>query len=171
MIYFTTFILTLLLSHIARAVPACGDAASPEELYDPTYADAQAAEHALPIIVYNVTWSSKYDDKNGDTKKTACPSLAKRYPHYHNFPHYPYIGGAWNIKRSKGGDSEYCGTCWNLTTLKSHRAIYVTVMDSAKANYYNISKEAYTKLSGGKLGNGTLQATAKQVLPKYCNPK
>ena len=40
MIYFTTLIFTLLLSHIARAVPACGDVASPEDQYD-TYDDGQ----------------------------------------------------------------------------------------------------------------------------------
>ena len=55
MIYLTTFILTLLLSHIACATPACGDVTSPKELYEPTYADAQ---HTLTIVVYNVTWSS-----------------------------------------------------------------------------------------------------------------
>jgi hypothetical protein len=167
MIYFTTFILTLLLSHIARATPACGDVASPKELYDPTYADAQAAQHVLPIRVFNVTWSSKYDNKSGDTSKLPCSKLARRYPHYHDFPHFPYIGGAWNINRTS---SQYCGTCWNLTNLKAPKAVYVTVIDSASANYYNVSKEAYMKLSGGKLGSGTLQATAKQVSTVYCNP-
>ncbi len=34
MIYLTTFILTLLFAHIARAVP---DDAYPQEVYDPTY--------------------------------------------------------------------------------------------------------------------------------------
>jgi hypothetical protein len=41
MIYFITFILTLLFSHITRAAPACGDVASPEEPYDPMFADAR----------------------------------------------------------------------------------------------------------------------------------
>ena len=48
MIYFTTFVLSILLSHIVRATPACGDVTPPNELYDPTYADAQSA---LPIVV------------------------------------------------------------------------------------------------------------------------
>ena len=168
MIYFTAFILTILLSHIARATPACGDVASPEELYDPTFADAQ---HALPIIVYNVTWSSRYDNKNGDTNKVVCNTgpygLAKRYPHYKDFPHFPYIGGAWNVKWG----SQYCGSCWNLTNLKNHKTISVTVIDSARADYYNISKEAYTKLNGGSGGSGTLQAEAKHVDSKYCGFK
>jgi len=96
MIYFTTFILTLLLSHITRATPACGDVASPEELYDPTYADAQ---QTLPMAVSDVVWSNWYDDPNGDTSKVACSSLARVYPHFGNIPHFPYIGGVFNIKR------------------------------------------------------------------------
>jgi hypothetical protein len=172
MIYFTAFILTLLLSHIARATPACDDAAAPEELYEPTFADAHAGQHALPIIVYNVTWSSRYDHKNGDTNKVACNTgnhgLAKRYPHYKDFPHFPYIGGAWNVKHG----SQYCGSCWNLTNLMNYKTISVTVIDSAKANHYNISKEAYTKLSGGSPGSGgSLKAEAKQVDGKYCGFK
>ena len=134
------------------------------------YADAHAGQYALPIRVYNVTWSSSYDNKNGDTNKTVCNNgphgLAKKYPHYKNFPDYPYIGGAWNVKWG----SEYCGTCWNLTNLKNHKTISLTVINSAKPNYYNISKEAYTKLSGGSTGGG-LQAEAKQVDGKYCGHK
>jgi hypothetical protein len=167
MIYFTTFILTLLLSHIARATPACGDVTSPEELYDPTYTDTHDAQHALPIIVYNVTWANKYDNKNGDTKHTACPNLAHRYPHYKDFPHYPYIGGAWNIKK----DSPYCGSCWNLTNLKTHKAIYIIPMDSAKPGYYNISKEAFNVLNGGKLGSSWLSAEARPVDAHHCHIK
>ncbi|KAF8488515.1 Cerato-platanin-domain-containing protein [Russula emetica] len=167
MIYFTTFIFTLLLSHIARAVPACGDAASPEDLYDPTYADGQ---HALPIVVYNVTWSNRYDNKNGDTNKVACSTgphgLAQRYPHFKDFPDFAYIGGAWNVKWG----SQYCGSCWNLTNLKTYKTISVTIIDSAKTGY-NISKEAFEKLNGGKVGSGTLQAEAQQVSPHFCGFK
>ena len=166
MIYFTTFILTLLLSHIARAMPACGDAA-PEELYDPTFTDAQ---HALPIIVYDVTWTSRYDNKHGDTNGVTCNTgshgLALTYPHFRNFPDFPYIGGAWNAKFN----SSFCGSCWNLTNLKNHKTISVTVMDYARSGY-NISREAYKKLNGGRVGSGTLKAEAKQVDGKYCGMK
>jgi hypothetical protein len=57
MIYFTTFIFTLLLSHIARAMPPCGDVASPEELFD-TYDDEQV------LASYKVTWDATYDGNN-----------------------------------------------------------------------------------------------------------
>ena len=166
MIYFTTFILTLLLSHIARATPTCGDVTSPEELYNPTYTNAQEAQHALPIVVYNVTWTNKYDNKNGDTKHAACSILAHRYPHYKDFPHFPYIGAAWNAQK----DSAYCGSCWNLTNLKTHKTISIIPMDSAKSGY-NISKEAFNVLNGGKLGSSWLQAEAKQVDPHFCGIK
>jgi hypothetical protein len=165
MIYFTTFILTLLLSHIARATPACGDVASPEELYATTYADAADGQHVLPIILYNVTWTNKYDNKNGNTKGVACPDLDHRYPHFKDFPDFPYIGAAWNVKPN----NQYCGTCWNLTDLKTHKTISVAIIDSTKTGY-NISKEAFDKLNGGKSGSW-LQAEAKQVPPSYCGFK
>ena len=68
MIYFTTFIFTLLLSHIARAVPARDDVASPKEYesYD-AYDDEQ-----LVLATYKVMWNSKYDDPNGSTNSVAC---------------------------------------------------------------------------------------------------
>jgi hypothetical protein len=171
MIYFTTFILTLLLSHIARATPACGDVASPEELFDPAFTDAQAAQHVPPFpFLYNVTWSRRYDNRNGDTNGVVCNTgphgLALRYHHFKDFPHFPYIGGAWNVKFG----SEYCGSCWNLTGLKSRKTISLTAIDYARTGY-NISEEAYLDLSGGELGSGTLQAVAKQVDPKYCGFK
>jgi Cerato-platanin len=163
MIYFTTFILTLLLSHIARATPACGDVASPEELYDPTYADAADGQHVLPIILYNVTWTTKYDNKSGSTKSGACSNLARHYPHYKDFHDFPYIGGAYNVKPN----NQYCGSCWNLTDLKTNKTISLVVLDSTKTGY-NISKEAFNKLNGGKVGSTWLQAEAKPVLPHFC---
>ena len=166
MIYVTTFILTLLLSHIARATPACGDVASPEELYDPMYADAQAGQYAPrppPFFIYNVTWTNEYDNKHGDTSKVACNSLAHHDPHFKDFPHFPYIGGAFNVKRG----SELCGSCWNLTELKTRKTISVTIIDHTKSGY-NISKEAFNVLNGGKLGSKVLQAEAKQVDTKFC---
>jgi hypothetical protein len=129
------------------------------------YADAQAAQHGPPPfpLHYTVSWSNEYDNKNGNTSKVACKTLAHRFPHFKDFPHFPYIGGAWNIPR----DPLLCGSCWNLTDLKTHKTISVTVIDHAKSGY-NISKEAFNVLNGGKLGSKTLQATAKQVDQKYC---
>ena len=166
MIYFSTFIVTHPLSHITRATPACGDVASPEELYDPTYADAQGAQHAI-ILPYNVTWSSYYDT-NGDTKKVACYSLARRYPHFKNFPDYPYIGGVFNIKYPSQNN---CGECWKLTYARSKKSIYVTGINNATNHGFNISQKAYNVLSGGLLGSKTLLAEATPAPPKYCAGK
>ena len=165
MIYFTTFILTHLLSHIARATPTCSDVSTPEELYDPSsYADSQADQH-LPMAVVNVTWTTWYDNKNGDTKKTACPDLAGLYPDFKNFPEFPYIGGIYNI--IKGAPLKYCGSCWKLTHGGNKRSIYITVMDSATNHGFNISKTAFNALTGG-LGNKTLLAEATPAPLSSC---
>jgi hypothetical protein len=132
------------------------------------YADGQ---HALPIIVYNVTWSNRYDNKDGDTKHVACSNLAHRYPHFKDFPHFPYIGGASFIHRGIPGN---CGSCWNLTDLKApHKTISVTVIDTTTqpGARYNISKEAFNVLNGGKLGSKWLQAEARLVSPHPCHKK
>jgi Cerato-platanin len=163
MIYFTTFILTFLLSHIARATPACGDITSPEELYDSTYADGQ---YILPNPFANVTWSSWYGDKNGNTHKVACASkLAKNYPQFGDFPNFPYIGGSIDVK----SNINYCGTCWNLTDTRTGVTIFVTLIDIARDGY-NISKAAFTKLNGGHPGT-KLTALHKQVSYRFCEPK
>lgn len=172
MIYFTTFILTLLLSHIAQAIPACGDDASTEDLYDPnpTYADAQ---HALPtaaIAVYPVTWSSKYGDRNGSTSNVTCSNgphgLEPLYPHFGNFPNFPYIGGAFNIKWG----SPNCGECWHLTNVKNHKSIYFTAIDTATVGFI-LSKPAFILLNGGTLGSGKLEAEAGLVPRHFCGFK
>jgi hypothetical protein len=121
MIYFTTFIFTLFLSHIARATPACGNIVSPEELNNPTHADAQIAQHALPIIANNVTWSNEFDNPNGDTSKVECSHYARSYKHFRDFPSFPYIGGASFVKFDKN-----CGKCWNLTNLRNNKSIFIT---------------------------------------------
>ena len=155
MIYFTTFILTLLLSHTARAMPACGDVAAPEELYDTTFTDAQHA----PIS--NVTWSSYYDDPDGDTNKTACPPLGPFYQHFKDIPNFPYIGGV------RGGLIP-CRACVKLRNVKPpYRTIHITIMDSA-SNGYNISKEAFNALNGGPGTN--LYAEPSVADPRFCHP-
>ena len=163
MIYFSTFILTLLLSHIARAMPACGDVASPE-LYDPSHADAQ---HALPIVVYDVTWTTKYDNRNGSTLNISCSTgphgFAHRYPHFKDFPNFPYIGGAFNIKRG----SPNCGECWRLTHLRTKKSILFTAIDTATTGF-NISEKSFNVLNGGLLGSKTLKATAALVPRELC---
>jgi hypothetical protein len=166
MIYFTTFILTLMLSHIVRAMPACGDVTPPEELYDPMYADYADGQHAVPAVLppflFNVTGSSFYDNPNGDTKKVACFNFAHRYPHFGNIPLFPFIGGSFFIKRG----SMSCFSCWNLTNPKNQATVRVTVINSAK-NGYNISKDAFHFLNRGGSG-ASLEAFAHEISPRPC---
>jgi hypothetical protein len=163
MIYFTTFIFTLLLAHITRAVPGCGDAASPEGLYDPTYDDVQEplfAEH-------KVTWDPKYGHKHGDTKTVECRRLAHRYPQFKDFPDFPYIGAAHNIKEH---DSPNCGKCWKLHNKKTHKSIHFTAIDSTSEKGFKVSKQAFEKLNDGKPGT-SLDVEATQVPPSVCGFK
>jgi hypothetical protein len=170
MIYFTTFFLTLLLSHIARAAPACDDVATPDEQYDAMYADAlyaeaQAAEHDL--IAYNVTWSSYYDNPSGNTKKLApCGYLASQYPYFKYFPDYPYIGGVFNIKKPSHNN---CGECWKLTYGKTKKHIYIRGINSDKNHGFNISHTAYKALTGGS--SKTVVAEAEIAAPSHCAHK
>ena len=125
MIYFTTFIFTLLLAHAARAVPACGDVTSPEDMYDSMYDDEQLI---LATGGIRVACDAKYDNPSGDTNHTACPGLALKYPHFKDFPSFPYIGATWDIRWG----SPNCGKCWKLTSTTSHESIYLTAMDEPK---------------------------------------
>ena len=153
MICFTTFIFTLFLSHIARAV--CGDAASPKDLYDSTYDDVQE-----PLLVkYKVTWDWKYDTKNGDTKTVTCTNLATPYPKFGDIHMFPYIGGRFNVTQTKRG----CQECWLLTY--EHDSIYLGVIDHVETGFV-ISHEAFVTLTGG--GETELYAEGVEVSISHC---
>jgi len=165
MIYFTTFIFTLLLSHIVRAVPACDDVASPKDLYDTTYDDVQQPLFAERKVKYD----GKYDHKHGDTSKVACAhrphGLAHRYKHFKDIPGFPYIGAAFDVKPG----SPNCGKCWKLRNKKTHKKIHLTAIDSTEKGF-KVSKEAY-KMLGGKVepdGHGHLEVEAERVDPSVC---
>jgi Cerato-platanin len=170
MIYFTTLIFTLLLSHIARAIPACGDVAPPEDQYvtdTGTYDDEQ-----LVLATYKVTWNAKYDNPDGSTSGVACSNgphgLAGHYPHFKDFPDYPYLGGAYDTTHG----SSNCGKCWKLTNKKTpSRWIYFTAIDGTGSGY-DIGKKAYTALNGGTAGSGSsLDAEAQSVAGHFCGFK
>jgi hypothetical protein len=162
MIYFTTLIFTLLLSHIARAIPACDDAAFSEDQYD-MYEDEQ-----LVLATYKVTWNDKYDNPNGNTGSVACSDgphgLKGSYPYFRNFPDFPYIGGAYDTRHG----SSNCGKCWKLTNTKNGRFIYFTSIDGTGSGY-NIGKRAYTQLYGGTGSSG--EAEAQSVAGHFCGFK
>jgi hypothetical protein len=160
MTYFTTFILTLLLAHIARAVPACGDVASPEDMYDPMYDDEQ-----LILATYKATWDAKYDNPNGSTSTVTCSSLAPNFPHFSNFPTFPYIGGVANIR----GRSPNCGQCWKLTNPVLDRFIYFTAIDSAKPGFdFVLSEHALLALNAGTVVP-TLEIGAGLAAAHFCS--
>ena len=164
MIYFTSIYFTLLLAVIARAAPACDDAS--EDVYNPTYDDFNY-EDQLVLATYKVTWDATYDNPNGNTLSVACSNgpngLAEKYPHFHNFPDFPYLGGAFDVKWG----SDQCGKCWKLTDKKSKRSIFFTAIDAA-GNGFNIGKKAFIALNGGTIGAGTLEAEAIQVPRHHC---
>jgi hypothetical protein len=161
MIYFTSFIFTLLLAHVARAVPACDDVASPQVLYD---------DIEQPLAIYKVTWDSVYDNPEGSTDKVACSNgphgLVAKYPHFKNFPDFPHLGGAFDVKWG----SPNCGKCWKLTEKKSKRFIYFTAIDATKSGF-NIGKKVFIELNGGTVGAGTLEAEAVSVAGHFCGFK
>jgi hypothetical protein len=159
MIYFTSFIFTLPLSQIARAVSACGGVASPQELYD----------SEQPILA-KVTWDATYDNPNGKTSSVACSNgphgLAGTYPYFKDFPDFPYLGGAFDVKWG----SPNCGQCWKLTDTQTSRWIYFTAID-ATGSGFNIGKQAFIELNGGTVESGpsgTLEAEAISVAGHFC---
>jgi len=164
MLYFTSFVFALLLSRIARAMPACADdVASPnDDLYDSGYGDEQ-----LVLAPYKVTWDATYDNPNGNTNGVACSNgphgLADKYHHFKNFPDFPYLGGAYDVKWG----SPNCGKCWKLTHTKTKRWIYFTAIDAAGGGF-NIGKHAFIALNGGTVGAGTLEAEAQSVPKHFC---
>ena len=153
MIYFTTFIFTLLLAHIACVVPECG-AASPEDVYNPTYDNEQ-----LILGDCKVTWDPKYDNPNGDTKTLACSDFAPQYPHFGDFPTFPYIGAAPDIREP---NSPNCGKCWKLTDLTTHKSIFFIAIDYAEFGFV-LSEHAYIALDSL---NCKIEAVA--VNPRFC---
>ena len=156
MIYLTTFIFTLLLAQTSRAMPACGDVASPEDLYDPMYDDKQ-----LSLATYKASWDSKYDNEDGDTNSVACKFLAEDYPHFENFPNFPYIGAA----RGR------CGTCWKITNKRSGTFVYITGMDAPKSGFdIVVSEHAFKALNRGTLVP-TLDVDIDPVESRICGYK
>jgi hypothetical protein len=126
-------------------------------MYDPMYGDEQ-----VMFATYTATWDSKYDNSNGYTNSTACPSLAPKYPYFHNIPHFPLLGAAFNIQ---GHKSPNCGHCWKLTNTKTHRTIYFTAIDTTKSGFV-LSGGAFVMLTGGS--TRPLEVEAKEVPPQLC---
>ena len=112
--YFTTLIFTFLLSHIASAMPACGDVVSPQDIYD-KYDSEQ-----LVFATYRATLDQTYDNPNVNTARVACSGgkygLDSKHPLFKDFITFPHIGGAFDTRRN----TAECGKCWKLTNQKNN---------------------------------------------------
>jgi Cerato-platanin len=165
MIYLTTFILTLFLTQIARALPrACGDRIlpdleTPDQYGDPLY------DFTIPSPL-RTTYDNTFDNAQGRLNGVACSDgvngLASRYPTFGDLPSFPYIGGAFDIV----WNSPNCGGCWKITNKASQSSIYITAIDTAGAGF-NVAGAAYKELNSGRLG-GALEVTAQKVPQSVC---
>ena len=167
MIYFTTFIFTLLLAHAARAVPTCGNVTSPRDMYDSMYDDEQLVSTTLKAT-FDTT--GKYDQRNTATSSTQCKNLAQPYQTFKDFPYFPFIGGASDI--IQGPSQANCGKCWKLTNVKTHFSIFFTAIDAAAASTtgfeFVLSEHALLALSNERVVPYALDIKAEQTHPSHC---
>jgi len=173
MIYITTFILTLFLMHIARALPrACSDLIAPES-DDPRgllYGDGDAQytiPGPIPLAQYKVTYDPTYDNQDGSMSSVACSDghngLAARFAKFRDIPTFPYIGGAFDIV----WNSPNCGSCWKITNTANNVSITITAIDTAGFGF-NIAEDAFEDLNDGEVGNGVVQVEAHRLPIQAC---
>lgn len=170
MVYITTFILTLFLTHIARALPrGCSDLVSPES-DGLSYGDGDAQytiPNPVPVAQFKVTYDPSFDDPVGSMDEVACSDghygLAARFAMFRDVPTFPYIGGAFDI----AWNSPNCGSCWKLTNTANNATITITTIDTA-SHGFNIAESAFEDLNGGEVGEGVLQAEAHRVPIEVC---
>jgi hypothetical protein len=155
MMYFTTLIFTFLLSHVAHAMPACGDFASPQVIYD-KYDNEQ-----LVFDTYRATLDQTYDNPNGNTNGVACSNLSPKYPHFKDFPTFPYVGGAPNTTFN----SPNCASCWQLVNPSTGWWIYFTAIDAAGS--FNMGQNSFGAL-GGSVAAGAFDVEATRVDRSFC---
>jgi hypothetical protein len=166
MIYLTTFIFTLLLTQITRALPqACGEPIVSESPSPELYGDAP---YNLPVPSHLRTWYNKeYDQGHRSLNGVACSNgefgLVSRFPTFRDVPSFPFIGGAFDV----AWNSPNCGGCWRLTNRANNDSIHITAIDTADAGF-KISEVAFKKLSGGPLGSGVLDVVAQKIPASVC---
>ena len=160
MIFPTTFILTLFLAPIARAVPQpCYDSISPGS-------SAPNGQHNLvgpgPVIpAYKAVYNPIYDTPTESLDDVACSNLHKKYPEFIDIPFFPFIGGAFNTSF----DSTHCGAIWNISNTITGKHIRFVSIDSSSA--FDLSEHAFLAV-GGNLSAGSVEVHAKIVgyIPK-----
>jgi hypothetical protein len=160
MMYLTTLIFTLLFSHIARAMPACDDVASPQDMYD-IYDNEQ-----LVLAPYKATLNQTYDNPNGNTTRVACSDgkygLASKYPQFKDFITFPHIGGAFDTRRN----THECGKCWQLMNWKNGRWIIFTAIADTGGGF-SIGQKSLIAL-GGSVAAGSFDVEAIAVDRSFC---
>jgi hypothetical protein len=166
MLYLTSFILTLFLTQIARALPeGCHEPAFPDQTSPDIYDDA-VYDFTIPSPL-RATFDQTYDNKHGSLNNVACSNgqngLVSRFPTFGDIPSFPNIGGAFDIV----WNSPNCGGCWKVTNKANHKSIYITAIDTAGAGF-NIAQAAFKKLNNGQIGEGVLEVTAQKVPPSVC---
>jgi hypothetical protein len=150
MIYFTTFILALFLTQIARALP--------QGCRDPVYPESSIPDEQFQFpnpTPLKATYDPTYDNPHGSLNSVACSNgqngLASKYPTFDKLPTFPFIGGAYDIV----WNSPNCGGCWKITNRANNRSIHIIAIDTAGAGF-NIAEEGFRALTGGSLGNPLL---------------
>lgn len=160
MIFSIALIFALLL-HIVRAVPGCDNAAPPKDLYNLTYDDRDVQ---LPFLADSIAVSvKKYGRPNANTKTLECSNLAAKYPTFEKIPHYPYIGGAPNVKHSPE-----CVTCWKLRSKKPGGGLITLLAVDNTDVGFDVSEYVFEELNGGKPGV-TMEVKATEVSLSECD--
>lgn len=151
MIFPTTFIVTLFLTQIARAVPqGCGYPISPSTPEGQFHFDD-------PVVYYTAVYNPVYDNSSQSLNDVACSELASIYPEFGEVPLFPNIGGAPNTTYN----SENCGAIWKITNFENNDlSIYFISIDDAEN--FDLSLEAF-KAVGGDTDTGSLKIEAEIV--------
>ena len=142
-----TFILALLLTHVAHALPH--------------------ADSTTQSTTVRATFDTTYDNRGGSLNSVACSDgangLAARFQTFGNIPTFPFIGGAPGIVFN----SPNCGGCWKLTSKATNASLIMTAIDSTGSGF-NLAQEAFVTLNGGQIGQGVLEVVAEQIDRSIC---
>ena len=154
MILLTTFIATLFLTQIARAVPqACQYPISPQS------STPEGHYRSSTTVTYTAKKESKYDSEKGKLKKTSCAQsqLARDFPTFGEVPFFDKIGGA--LKTPTTIPLHPCGTIWELTnTVNNSFTAFVVSVDSATGADFDVSSSVYKALGAGNASSLNVDA-------------
>ena len=141
MIFSIIFALPLLLTHVAHALPNAES--------------SMLSTRTIPTSMgATATYNDKYDNSSLSIHNVACGNdarLANKYPTIGSLPE-PWYGSAPGV-----GDSlNNCGICWHLKSDTTGLVIYFIAIDdeshSSHGDYkFNMAKESYRTLNGGKM--------------------